>query len=156
LQTNVDDVSPEVIGHTLRRLRHVGALDAWTVAAQMKKDRPGIVLHALVTPAREAEAVDLIFSETGTLGIRRTAHTRHVAERGTVTVSVGGQAVRVKWGAWGGRVVSIAPEYEDAVSATTPGLPLREVMRTAVDAAWRLLEERRATPVADSPADGGS
>ncbi len=50
LQTNIDDVSPEVIGHTLRRLRQAGALDAWTVAAQMKKDRPGVVLHVLVGP----------------------------------------------------------------------------------------------------------
>jgi hypothetical protein len=161
LQTNLDDVSAEVIGHTLRRLREVGALDAWTVAAHMKKDRPGTVLHALVMPYREAEIVEHIFSETGTLGIRRLTHARHVAERGTVTAVVAGRKVRVKWGRWRGRLVSVAPEYEDAVAAAgAAGLPLREVMHVAADAARRLLDEDRSGPAGGSaaggPAAGGS
>jgi uncharacterized protein (TIGR00299 family) protein len=161
LQTNLDDITPEVMGYTLRRLREAGALDAWAVAAQMKKDRPGTVLHALVPLAMEAEMVDLIFSETGTLGIRRLTHTRHIADRGTVTVMVAGREVRVKWGAWKGRVVSIAPEYEDAVAAASmAGLPLRQVMQTAVEAARHVLDGDRSEPTGHSaagqPAAGGS
>jgi uncharacterized protein (TIGR00299 family) protein len=141
LQTNIDDLSPEVIGYALRRLREAGALDVWVEAGQMKKDRPGVVVHALVRPSEEAAIVDLIFTETGTLGVRRSLHTRYVADRGTVTVTVGERQVRVKWGAWGGRVVTVAPEFDDAVGVTTDGLPLREVMRRASEAARELLGE---------------
>ena len=142
LQTNIDDVSPEVIGHTLRCLREAGALDAWTVAAQMKKDRPGIVLHVLVAPGQEAETVDILFAETGTLGVRRSDLSRYVADRGTVSVSMAGHDVAVKWGRWGGLMVSLAPEYEDAAAAAAGlGIPLREVMHRASEAARQLLEQ---------------
>ena len=141
LQTNIDNVSPEVIGHTLRRLREAGALDAWTVAAHMKKDRPGVVLHVLVTPSKEAETVDILFAETGTLGVRRSDLSRYVADRGSVSVSVAGHDVAVKWGRWGGRTMSLAPEYEDAAAAAAlSGIPLREVMHLAREAARGVVE----------------
>jgi pyridinium-3,5-bisthiocarboxylic acid mononucleotide nickel chelatase len=135
LQTNLDDVSPEVVGYTLRRLREAGALDAWTVPVQMKKDRPGFVLHALVTAEDEAAAVDMVFAETGTLGIRRVGLARYVAQRGVLKVDVAGHEVAVKRGRWGERV-SLAPEYEDAArAAAAAGLPLRQVMQEAAEAA---------------------
>ncbi len=136
LQTNVDDASPEVVGHACRLLREAGALDVWTVAAQMKKDRPGVVLHALVRPETEVEAVGLLLAETGTLGVRRQTVSRWLATRGTVTVQVVGSDVRVKWGRWRDRLVSIAPEYEDAAAAAAAaGLPLKTVMQLATEAA---------------------
>jgi len=142
LQTNIDDASPEVIGHTLRRLRQAGALDAWTVPAHMKKERPGVVLHVLVAPSHEAAAVDVLFAETGTLGVRRSELSRYVADRGSVSVGVAGHDVAVKWGRWGGRMVSLAPEYEDAAAvAALAGLPLREVMHLATEAARRVIEQ---------------
>ncbi len=140
LQTNLDDVSPEVIGHVCRRLREAGALDVWTVAAQMKKSRPGVVVHALVRPEAEAAAVELLLEETGTLGVRRQTASRWLAARGTVTVQVEGREVRVKWGRWRDRLVSVAPEYEDtAAAAGAIGLPLRVVMQRATEAASALL-----------------
>jgi uncharacterized protein (TIGR00299 family) protein len=142
LQTNIDDVSPEVIGYTLRRLREAGVLDAWTVPVQMKKDRPGVVLHVLAAPGDEAEAVRILFSETGTLGIRRAVLSRYVADRGVLNVSVGGSDVAVKWGRWGDHTVSLAPEYEDVVAAAaTLGATVREVMHRANEAARRLLDK---------------
>lgn len=141
LVTNLDDVSAEVIGHTVRRLREDGALDVWTVAAQMKKDRPGVVLHALVPVDAEGCALDTIFKETGTLGVRRQLCDRHVAERGVVTATVDGAAVRVKWGRWRDAIVSIAPEHDDAASvAVAQKKPLKEVMRLATEAARTMLE----------------
>jgi pyridinium-3,5-bisthiocarboxylic acid mononucleotide nickel chelatase len=140
LQTNIDDVPAEVIGYALRRLREAGALDAWVVPAQMKKDRPGVVLHVLCKGALEAGLVDVLFAESGTLGIRRAEWERYVAERGSVNVSVGAQEVAVKWGRWGDRV-NLAPEYEEAArAAAATGLPLRQVMREAVEAARQLLK----------------
>jgi uncharacterized protein (TIGR00299 family) protein len=136
LQTNLDDVSPEVVGHTCRLLREAGALDVWTVAAQMKKSRPGVVVHALVRPEAESAMVGLLLAETGTLGVRRRPASRWLVSRGTLTVDVDGHAVRVKWGRWRGRLVSTAPEYEDAASvAAATGLPLRVVMQHATEAA---------------------
>ena len=140
LDTNVDDISPEVIGHTCRLLRDAGALDVWTVAASMKKDRPGTVLHVLVSPQNEQAAVETIFVQTGTLGVRRQVMSRWLATRGMVSVQVVGSDVRVKWGRWRGRLVSVAPEYEDAVavSAATE-IPVKDVMQQAAGAAWDLL-----------------
>ncbi|MBN1321070.1 MAG: nickel pincer cofactor biosynthesis protein LarC [Thermoleophilia bacterium] len=136
LQTNLDDLSPETVGHAVRLLRETGVLDAWTVPAYMKKDRPGVVLHVLVCPGGEAGAVASVFEQTGTLGIRRQVMSRHVAERGAVTVTVEGAQVGVKWGRWQGRLVSVAPEYEDAVAASaSTGLPLKDVMHLAAQAA---------------------
>jgi hypothetical protein len=140
LQTNIDDISPEVIGYTLRRLREAGALDVWTVPAQMKKDRPGLVLHVLTPAGLEGELVDLLFAETGTLGIRRAELGRYVAERGSVSVSVHGQDVGVKWGKWGEHV-SLAPEYEDAARAAAAAqVPLWQIMLEALEAAGRIVK----------------
>lgn len=140
LQTNLDDVSPEVIGHTCGLLREAGALDVWTVPAQMKKSRPGVAIHALVPTEAEEVAADILFAQTGTLGVRRQLVSRRLAARGAVTVTVEGRAVRVKWGRWRERLVSIAPEYEDAAEAAeATGLSVREVMRRAAETASALL-----------------
>jgi uncharacterized protein (TIGR00299 family) protein len=140
LQTNLDDVSGEVIGHTMRLLRSAGALDVWAVPAQMKKDRPGVVLHALVEPGAEDRLVAMLFEQTGTLGVRRCPMFRHVAERGVVQVAVSGEPVAVKWGRWEARLVSVAPEYEScAAAAAKTGLALKDVMQRATEAARREL-----------------
>jgi len=140
LQTNIDDVSPEVVGHVCGLLRDAGALDVWTVAAHMKKDRPGMVLHVLVQPSDERAMVEALVVQTGTLGIRRQALSRWLVDRGTIEVSVLGHEVRVKWGRWHGRLVSLAAEYEDAaVVAAGTGVPLSTVMQTAVEAARQRL-----------------
>ena len=97
LQTNIDDVSPEVVGYALRRLREAGALDVWTVPAQMKKDRPGVVLHVLVAPDRGSGGRGHLFAETGTLGVRRaaTGAVRGRARQHQVQASAGGRGGEV-------------------------------------------------------------
>jgi uncharacterized protein (TIGR00299 family) protein len=140
LQTNLDDVSAEVVAHTIATLWEAGALDVWLVPAHMKKGRSGVVLHALVEAEREMVVADAIFKQSGTLGIRHQSVSRLVAVRGTVHVTVSDLQVRVKWGRWRGRLVSVSPEYEDvAVVAKETGLPLREVMHLAAQAARELL-----------------
>lgn len=144
LQTNLDDVSGEVIGHAMRLLRSAGALDVWSVPAQMKKDRPGVVLHVLAEAGAEDALVAILFEQTGTLGVRRCAVSRHVAERGSVEVVVGGASVAVKWGRWQGRLVSVAPEYEScAALAGKTGGALKDVMQLAAEAARRKLGSER-------------
>ncbi len=141
LQTNLDDVSPEVVAHAMAAVRKAGAVDVWAVPAHMKKDRPGVVIHALVDPGVEDAVVDVLFLESGTLGVRRYPVMRRSAARGTVDVQVGGTVIAVKWGRWKDRLVGIAAEYEDAArAAETTGLPLKDVMQQAVAQARRLLD----------------
>lgn len=140
LQTNLDDASPEIVAHASRVLREAGALDVWTVPAVMKKDRAGVVLHALGAHDIEDRLASLIFEQTGTLGIRRQDVSRHVAGRGCVGVDIAGTVVGVKWGRWGGRITSLAAEYDDCASVSSSlGIPVKEVMEMAVGRARLLL-----------------
>lgn len=144
LESNLDNVSAEVIGHTCRLLRDAGALEVWTAPVFMKKDRPGVVLHTLVSPGAEGALSDIIIAETGTLGVRRQSKRRTVAERGMVTVSIDGTEVAVKWGRHQGRLTSVTPEYDSAAAASeAAGVPLKELMSRAVEEARRLLQTGR-------------
>jgi uncharacterized protein (DUF111 family) len=127
LETNLDDVTGEVLGHVAELLLERGALDSWITPAVMKKGRPAHVLHALVAPEAADEVERLLFAETGTLGVRRTTVRRTAAARTTDTVLVHGMPVRRKHGPHRGK-----PEYDDAVAvARQTGLPLRAVLAAA-------------------------
>lgn len=139
LQTVVDDGSPEVIGYVQDALRAGGALETWWTAVGMKKGRPGIELTCLVHPDDEEAALELIFRETPTFGVRRSVVDRHILERTMETVSVYGVPVRTKVGRRGCRVTSVSVEYEDAAAAAKElGKPLHEVMKAAAYAARSL------------------
>ncbi|MEU7476830.1 nickel pincer cofactor biosynthesis protein LarC [Lentzea sp. NPDC042327] len=129
LETNLDDVTGEVLGHVVGLLIDRGALDSWTTPAVMKKGRPAHVLHALATPATADELERLMLAETGTLGVRRTAVRRTAAARTTDVVHVHGMPVRRKHGPHHGK-----PEYDDAAAvARQTGLPLRTVLALAAE-----------------------
>ncbi|MFI1092678.1 nickel pincer cofactor biosynthesis protein LarC [Streptomyces sp. NPDC020917] len=137
LETNLDDVTGETLAHVMTSLRGAGALDVWVTPAIMKKGRPGHVLHCLTDDERRDALQELIFAETGTLGVRRIGTTRGTLPRRTGTVDVGGTAVRVKHGPYRAK-----PEHDDvAAAAAVLGLPLLAVAERALDAA-RDAEER--------------
>ncbi|MFG1685260.1 LarC family nickel insertion protein [Nonomuraea sp. NPDC049269] len=130
LSTNLDDVTGEVLGHTISRALEAGALDAWATPAVMKKGRPAHVLHVMAPPEAADQLSRLVLAETGSLGIRQTAAGRVVLPRTTRTVDVNGCAVRVKCGPYGAK-----PEHDDVAAASTRlGLPLRTVARHALQA----------------------
>lgn len=127
LETNVDDVTGELLGHLIGRLLAAGAADAWCTPIVMKKGRPAHTVHALTEPGRMAECEKVLLSETGSLGSRRSSVERLALPRQVVTVSVGGHPVRVKQGPWGAK-----PEHDDLVAAASAlNLPLREVAERA-------------------------
>ncbi len=70
IETNIDDMNPELYNYVSGKLFALGALDVSLVAVQMKKNRPGVLLRALVEPAMEKAAAEIIFSETTALGVR--------------------------------------------------------------------------------------
>ena len=130
LETNLDDVTGETLGYAQERLFALGALDVWHTPIQMKKNRPGVILAALLPEELEAAAVELILRETPTLGIRRRSVERYAAHRETVAVETADGPVRVKVKYLDGVAVAAAPEYEDCRRiALATGRPLGEVYR---------------------------
>jgi uncharacterized protein (TIGR00299 family) protein len=136
LETNIDDQTPEAIGHVLDQLIAHGALDAWVTHITMKRSRPAFALSALVSPEDEARLTELVFRETTTLGVRRRDTTRRVLAREIVNVDVDGSAVRVKIGRLGDEVVNLAPEFADCVAAAErSGLAVKTVYARAQELA---------------------
>jgi pyridinium-3,5-bisthiocarboxylic acid mononucleotide nickel chelatase len=142
LETNIDDMSPELIGFVQERLFSLGARDVWLTPIQMKKGRPGTLLSVLVTGDLEQEAVALVMRETTTLGVRVRPITRYEAEREIVTVETTLGSARVKVKRLDGRAVSASPEYEDCRQiALESGIPLQDVYRAVqAEAASKLLD----------------
>lgn len=136
LETNLDDLSPELVPDAAERAFAAGALDVWTSPAQMKKGRPGFVVSALARPADEPAVARALLEETSALGLRVSRLRRYELEREERRVEVDGGTVRVKVGLLDGRVVNLAPEHDDcAALARRTGRPVKSVWAAALAAA---------------------
>jgi len=136
LATNLDDLNPELVPDAVERCYAAGALDVWTVPAQMKKGRPGFVLSALARPAVEGAVAAAILEETSALGVRVARLRRYELEREERIVELQGGRVRVKIGRLQGRIVNIAPEHDDcAAVARATGTSVKSVWAAALAAA---------------------
>jgi uncharacterized protein (TIGR00299 family) protein len=133
VETNVDDVTPEVLGHVISRALELGADDAWVLPVTMKKSRPGHQVRVLCRPELAPAVRHLLASETGSLGLREWPVTKHELERTTTTVLVDGRTVAVKVGPFGAK-----PEHDDVVAAA------RALDRPARDVAEEALRRHRA------------
>ncbi|HLZ72327.1 MAG TPA: nickel pincer cofactor biosynthesis protein LarC [Dehalococcoidia bacterium] len=144
LETNIDDMSPELFGWALERLFAAGAVDAWCTPIQMKKNRPAVMLQALCPPEAEAEVVRTLLRETSTLGVRVREVRRYEAARESMTVTTRLGEVRVKVKRLPGEPPRAAPEYDDCRElALRSGLPLAEVFRIVGEAAARVLDAQQ-------------
>jgi len=141
LEANVDDQTPEGIGHALEVLIERGALDAWVTPIVMKKSRPAFALSVLVRPDDEERIAQDVFRHTTTIGLRRRTVTRRALEREELLVDVRGHTIRVKVARLSGEVVNVAPEFDDcaAVSRST-GLALNDIYEDAAFRARSTLE----------------
>jgi uncharacterized protein (TIGR00299 family) protein len=127
IETNVDDVTGELLGHLVGILLAAGAADAWITPIVMKKGRPGHTVHVLARPDRAEACQRCLLRETGSLGARRHPVARLALPRQVRTVHVDGQPIRIKFGPWGAK-----PEHDDVVAASAVlGAPAREVARRA-------------------------
>ena len=133
LETNLDDLSPELVPDAIDRCFASGALDVWTVPAHMKKGRPGFVLAALARPDAEGEIARVLLEETSALGVRVSRLERYELDREERVVELEGGTVRVKVGILDGRVVNVAPEHDDcAVVAKATGRSVKSVWAEAL------------------------
>jgi uncharacterized protein (TIGR00299 family) protein len=133
LETNLDDLSPELVPDAIDRCFAASALDVWTVPAQMKKGRPGFVLTALARPEFETAIARALLEETSALGVRVSRLERYELDREEREVEVEGRTVRVKLGILDGRVVNVAPEHDDcAAVAKETGRSVKSVWAEAL------------------------
>jgi uncharacterized protein (TIGR00299 family) protein len=132
LETNLDDMNPQIYGYLVEQAFAAGALDVYSTAVQMKKGRPGVLVTLLCEPHAVDGLVDLLFRETTTLGVRSYEARRRVLARETVTVQTPLGSVRVKLARLNGSVLNAAPEYEDCRRiAAERGVPLKQVLAEA-------------------------
>lgn len=136
LETNIDDLNPEIYDYVMARLFEAGALDVFLSPIQMKKNRPATLLRLLCRPGQVDVLTTILFAETSTLGVRQQSVTRHCLARSVHTVETPYGPVRVKVAQWGEGKTKAAPEYEDCRRlAETKDVSLREVYRAAERAA---------------------
>ena len=135
LEANLDDLNPQVLGYAIERLLAEGALDAFSVPVQMKKNRPGTLITVLAKPEDADRMTKIMFAETTTLGVRRRDEARQVLARRWETVETSWGPVRIKIANMNGTVSNYAPEFEDCRRiAAEHHVPLKTVMREALRA----------------------
>ena len=145
LETNIDDLSPQILGFVMERAFELGALDCWFTPIQMKKNRPAVMMSILCQIQLRAKLTELIYKETTTLGIRVRSVERECLEREIVRVSTSFGEVDVKIGTLGGNVVNAMPEYDQVKRiAIEKGVPFR-IVRDAALAAFDSAKSRSAT-----------
>lgn len=133
VETNLDDLPPEIVGYCMERLLAAGALDVFTQPISMKKNRPGLLLTVLAPEALVPTVEEILFAETTTFGVRRYAVERRKLQRKPYAVQTPFGPVQGKLGWLEGRPPTFAPEYEDCARiARTLQVPLRQVYEAAL------------------------
>ena len=147
VETNIDDMNPQLYAAVSASLFAAGAVDVWMTPVQMKKSRPGVVLSALAPAAQESALAKVLFEETTTAGVRVRPVRRHEAKRAhrQVSTSFGDVSVKVRW--FEDRAIGASPEFDDCASAAArASVPVRVVYEEAVAAARTLLDGMAPPP----------
>ena len=132
IETNIDDMNPQIYGHILERLMTAGAHDAYLTPIIMKKGRPAVLLSALADRTKSDTLLDIIFRETTSIGVRIHEVGRKKLSREIREVLTPHGPVRVKVSSRGSEVMNIAPEYEDCKRiAEEKQIPLKQIMNEA-------------------------
>jgi uncharacterized protein (TIGR00299 family) protein len=129
IETNIDDMTPEITGYVMDKLLSEGAKDVYVTPVMMKKGRPGMLLSVLTDPASATRISEVIFRETTTLGVRLSQVGRLKVHRCERTVDTAFGPIRTKVGRFGGREQAM-PEFDDCARiAKERGVPILEVYR---------------------------
>ncbi len=129
IQTNVDDLNPQVYEALIESLAQAGALDVTLTPVIMKRSRPGTIVTALAPHSAVEEVTRILFQETTTLGVRMRELQRQVLSRDTRSVRLPGGQVRVKVADMGNGNMKMTPEFQDCRQvANKTGQPVREIL----------------------------
>jgi uncharacterized protein (TIGR00299 family) protein len=150
IETNIDDMSPQIYGYFVERALETGALDVFSCSAQMKKNRPGQLITILCEPPNVSRLIDLIFRETTTIGVRTHEVRRRTLARESVTVETPFGEVCMKISRMHGSVLNATPEYEDCRRiATQKNIPLKDVLAAATFQFQKWVEAQAQTTTSD-------
>ncbi len=138
VEANLDDMQPEIAAHLLERLMERGALDAWFLPLQMKKGRPGLLLGALVKEEKRRQVEETLLRESSSLGLRSYPVSRQCLARRWISVETPWGPLRVKLGEQEGRLLNLAPEFEECRAlARKANIPLKLIYQHAIAAALK-------------------
>lgn len=148
IETNVDDMSPQLFGHVMERAFELGALDCFLTPAQMKKNRPGMLISILCRPDEREKFLGMLFAETTTIGARSYHVLRRALARETIRVETQFGPIDVKVAQISSNpndpAVNAMPEFEQCrEAAQKAGVALREVQEAARAAYSERLRERK-------------
>lgn len=132
IETNIDDMSPEIYGYLVQKLFDNGALDVFFTHIQMKKNRPGVKLSVISSMENVDKLIDIIFTETSTFGVRlyETKRIKLSIEKRKIKIKYG--EVMVKIGTYKNQIMTVSPEYEDCRRiAIKNDIPLKDVYELA-------------------------
>jgi pyridinium-3,5-bisthiocarboxylic acid mononucleotide nickel chelatase len=132
IETNLDDMNPQIYGYFVERALETGALDVFSAPVQMKKNRPGLLVTLLAERTNVSRLIDLILRETTTIGVRTHEVRRKTLDREFLPVETPFGEVRMKISRMNGSILNAAPEYDDCQRiAAERGIPLKQVMAAA-------------------------
>lgn len=139
IETNIDDMNPELYTYLFEKLYQAGATEVYLTPIHMKKNRPGTLLTVISGLPNQRPLLEIIFNETTTLGIRIHEVEKYTLSRKSCTVNTPYGTVRVKMGLTEGNITNMAPEYDDCkLLAEKNGVPLKRIYQIALQEAYRL------------------
>jgi uncharacterized protein (TIGR00299 family) protein len=135
IETEIDDMNPQIFGLLIDKLMGAGALDVFYTPVQMKKNRPGTLLSILAPPDAREHLTSIVFRETTTIGVRFTEAKRECLDRETIVVDTEFGPVTVKVARRNGEILNASPEFEDCARiAAERGRPVKDVQAAAMKA----------------------
>ncbi len=149
IETNIDDMNPQLYDHLMGRLLDEGALDVFLTAVQMKKNRPGTLLSVICKSDAVATLADILMQETTTIGLRWRVENRIMAAREIRRIDTMHGPVDIKLARSNGRIINLTPEYDDCKRvALEKRLPLKNVLDDVRTAALKDLKGEDARKAA--------
>ena len=142
IETNIDDMNPQIFGHVMAKLFQAGALDVYFTPIFMKKNRPATMLSVIGRKEDEKSICDLLLRETSTLGVRVKPIWRHEAERTIRIIETCYGQVPVKLKILDGDIIQATPEFDDCVRlAEQAGIPVAQVLQEAIAVSREFLDQ---------------
>lgn len=130
LETNIDDMNPEIYGYVEEKLFEVGALDVFKTPIFMKKGRPGIKLSVLTSEKVEKDILDIIFEETTSIGVRKYKVEKIMLDREFSKVKTEYGDITIKKSYYEGKLVKYKPEYEECKTiAKEKNIPIDKIYK---------------------------
>ena len=134
IETNIDDLSPQILGYVMERAFAIGALDCWFTPIQMKKNRPATMISILCANEKRESLTELLYTETSTLGVRIKAVERNCLPRETVKIETEFGAVDVKIARYKDEIINVKPEYDQIREiALQSNKSLREIEKKVLE-----------------------